>query len=108
MLPVWLFVFGLFIVITVRTVINLFKNKDWKPLAVQIITILLWFYFPFTQTVLDIDFKIHKSEREEVVSKVDNGTLKPKASDHTTINLPKKFKHLSKDGGEIVVETLKK
>ena len=34
--PIWLIVFVFFIVITVRAIIHLFKNKDWKPVAIQI------------------------------------------------------------------------
>jgi hypothetical protein len=63
MLPVWLVIFGFFIFITIKATIRLFKkNKDWKPLTIQIITILLWFYFPFTQVILDLDFKSNRSE----------------------------------------------
>lgn len=105
MLTIWLVVFGFFIVITVKTIINLIKNKDWKPFIIQLLTILLWLFFPFTQVMLDIDFKINKSEREEVVNMVENGTLKlnvPNSSD--AIQLPKKYKHLSKGGGKIFIE----
>ena len=103
--PIWLIVFGFFIVITVRDVIYLFKNKDWKPVSIQVLTTLLLFFFPFTEIVLDIDFKINKSEREKVTELVENGTLKPNVSYNSTlIHLPKKYEHLSKGGGEIEVE----
>ena len=69
MLPVLLLVFGFFIVITVRTLITLFKNKDWKPIIIQVITVLLIFFIPFNQIVLDIEFKMNKSEREEVAKR---------------------------------------
>ncbi|USK85861.1 hypothetical protein [Peribacillus asahii] len=101
----WLLVFGFFFVITVRTVTTLFKKKDWKPFVIQTIVIMLWIFFPFTQVVLDLDFKMNKSEREKVVSKVENGTFKPNVShDSSLIHLPKEFDQLSKGGGEIVVE----
>ncbi|MFB5284649.1 hypothetical protein [Peribacillus sp. Hz7] len=100
-----LVVFGFFFVITVRTVTALFKRKAWKPFVIQAIVIMLWIFFPFTQVVLDIDFKMNKSEREKVVSKVENGTFKPNVShDSSLIHLPKEFDQLSKGGGEIVVE----
>ncbi|MFJ7976648.1 hypothetical protein ACIQZI_13245 [Peribacillus sp. NPDC096379] len=105
MLPIWLVVFGFFIVITVKTIINLFKNTDWKPFAIQLLTVLLWLFFPFTQVMLDLDFKTNKSEREEVVKMVENGTLKPNISyDSSIIQLPEKYDQLSKGGGEIVIE----
>ncbi|WP_078410506.1 hypothetical protein [Priestia abyssalis] len=101
----WLLVFGFFFVITIRTVITLLKNKNWKPFVIQLVTILLWLFFPFTQVLLDIDFKMNKSEREEVVSKVENGTFKPNVSYNSSlIHLPEEYDQLSKGGGEIVVE----
>ncbi|EIJ78028.1 hypothetical protein PB1_10699 [Bacillus methanolicus PB1] len=101
----WLLVFGFFFAITVRTVINLLKNKDWKPFVIQTVTIILWLFFPFTQVVLDIDFKINKSDREEVARKVENGTLKPNVSyNPSLIHLPKEYDQLSKGSGEIVLE----
>ena len=105
MLPVWLVIFGFFVFITVKATIHLFKNKDWKPLTIQIITILLWLYFPFTQVILDLDFKSNRSEREEVVQTVKNGTLEPNITyDPSIIQLPKQYHRLSKGGGEIVIE----
>ncbi len=105
MLPIWLVVFGFFIVITVKTILNLFKNKDWKPFTIQLLTTILWLFFPFTQVMLNLDFKMNKSEREEVVEMVEQGTLKPNVSyDSLLIHLPKKYDQLSKGGGEIVIE----
>lgn len=105
MLPIWFVVFGFFIIITVKTITNLLKNKDWKPFTIQLITILLWLFFPFTQVMLDLDFKMNKSDREEVVKMVENGTLKPNVSyDSSLIQLPEKYDQLSKGGGEIVIE----
>ncbi len=105
MMPIWLVIFGFFIFITVKTIINLFKNKDWKPFTIQLLTILLWLFFPFTQVMLDLDFKLNKSEREEVVEMVKNGTLQPNVSYNSSlIQLPEKYDQLSKGGGEIVIE----
>ena len=105
MLPIWLLVFGFFIVITVKSIINLFNNKEWKPFAIQLLTVLLWIFFPFNQVILDLDFKMNKTEREKVVEMVINGTLKPNVSHNASlILLPKKYKRLSKGGGEIIIE----
>ena len=104
-LPIWLIVFGFFGVVTVRTIIYLFKFKEWRPVAIQVVTILLLLFFPFTRIILDLDFKLHKTEREKVIQMVENGTLKPNVShDSTLIHLPKEYQHLSKGGGEIIVE----
>jgi hypothetical protein len=101
----WLVVFGFFFFVTVFTLVGVFKNKDWKPVVIQAITILLWFFFPFTQVVLDLDFKINKSKREEVVKMVENGMLKPNVLYNSSlIHLPEKYDQLSKGGGDIVIE----
>jgi hypothetical protein len=82
----------------------LLKIKIGSRLPIQIVTVLLWLFFPFTQVVLDIDFKINKSEREEVVRMVESGTLKPNLSNgQSLIHLPKENEQLSK-GEEIVIE----
>ncbi|WP_284037360.1 hypothetical protein [Neobacillus sp. 114] len=105
MFPVLLLVFGFFIFITVLAIISLFKNKTWKPIVIQVITILLLFFVPFNQIILDIDFKLNKSERNQVVKMVENGELRPNISHNSShLQLPKKYEHLSIGGGEIVVE----
>jgi hypothetical protein len=104
-LPVLLLVFGFFIFITILAIITLFKNKDWKPIVIQVITILLLFFIPFNQIVLDIDFKLNKSKREEVVKMVEKGEIKPNVSYNSSlIHLPEKYQHLSSGGGEIVMK----
>jgi hypothetical protein len=103
--PVLLIVFGVFTIITVLAIIALFKNKNQKPIVIQAITILLLFIVPFNQIILDIDFKLNKSDRERVAKMVETGELKPNVSYNTTlIHLPKKYQHLSSGGGDIVVE----
>jgi len=105
MLPVILIVFGFFVLITILAIIILFKNKNWKPVVIQIVTIILVFIVPFNQIILDIDFKINKSKREQVVKMVENGELKPNVSYNSAlIHLPTKYKHLSSGGGDIVIE----
>ncbi|MGC9933910.1 hypothetical protein [Priestia aryabhattai] len=106
MLPVWLFVYVFFIIITVCTLIQLFKNRKWQPFVIQLITIGLWFFFPFDQVNLDLNFKINQDKREEVTAKVENGVIKPNVSDNPSlIQLPKEYTQLSKGGGDIAVET---
>jgi hypothetical protein len=100
-----LMVHGFAFVVTLMTILSLRKGFQWKPILIQSTTIFLVIFFPFTQIVLDIDFKMNKSEREEVVKMVENGTLKPNVSHNSSlIQLPKKYDQLSKGGGEIVIE----
>jgi hypothetical protein len=50
-----------------------------------------------------MDFKMNKSEREEVIKMVENGSLKPNVShDSLLIHLPKEYEHLSKGGGKLL------
>ena len=106
MLPVWLFVYAFFIIITVWALIHLFKNRKWQPVVIQLITIALWFFFPFTQVNLDLNFKIHQEKREEAAAKIENGVIKPNVPDSPSlIQLPKEYTQLSKGGGDIEVET---
>ncbi|MEJ9305467.1 hypothetical protein ABEW33_20605 [Priestia megaterium] len=106
MLPIWLFVYAFFIIMTIWTLIHLFKKRKWQPFVIQLITISLWFLFPFNQVNLDFNFKIHQDKREEVATKIENGVIKPNVSDSPSlIQLPKKYTQLSKGGGDIVVET---
>lgn len=102
---VWLVVCGLFFLSFIGAIIKLFKKKDWKPFGVQVITLLLLFIIPFNQIVLDIDFKLNKSERDEVISKIQDRTFKPNVSHNSSlIHLPDEYVHLSKGGGDIVIE----
>ncbi|MGE1114644.1 hypothetical protein ACQJ0K_23100 [Priestia megaterium] len=106
MLPIWLFVYAFFIIMTIWTSIHLFKKRKWQPFVIQLITISLWFLFPFNQVNLDLNFKIHQDKREEVATQIENGVIKPNVSDSPSlIQLPKKYTQLSKGGGDIVVET---
>ncbi|MEJ9226563.1 hypothetical protein ABEX88_27695 [Priestia megaterium] len=106
MLPIWLFVYAFFIIMTIWTLIHLFKKRKWQPFVIQLITISLWFFFPFNQVNLDLNFKIHQDKREEVATQIENGVIKPNVSDSPSlIQLPKKYTQLSKGGGDIVVET---
>jgi len=106
MLPVWLVVYVFFITITVCTLIHLFKNRKWQPLAIQLIAIALWIYFPFNQVNLDLNFKMHQNKREEIAAKIENGIVKPNVPDSPSlIQLPKEYRGMSKGGGEVVLET---
>ncbi|MBU8690345.1 hypothetical protein KM918_23865 [Priestia megaterium] len=106
MLPVWLCVYAFFIIITVWTLIHLLKSRKWQPFVIQLITVALWFFFPFNQVNLDLNFKTHQDKREEVTAKIENGVIKPNVSDSPSlIQLPKEYTQLSEGGGGILVET---
>lgn len=74
-------------------------------MGIQIIAIVLWILIPFNQIVIDLDFKWNESQRNEVIAKVNDGTLKPNVSyNPTLIHLPNEYKNLSNGGGDIVIE----
>ncbi len=101
----WLGAGGCFLAVTVLSIIALFKKWDWKPALIQVVTVLLLFFFPFTKVVLDIDFNMNKAERETVVEKVEEGKLIPNVSHNDSlIHLPEEYDELSKGGGDIIVE----
>ena len=106
MLPIWLFVYAFFIIMTIWTLIHLLKNRKWQPFVIQLITILLWLFFPFNQINLDLNFRSHQDKREEVATKIENGVIKPNVPNSPSlIQLPKEYTQLSKGGGDILVET---
>ncbi|MGE7307228.1 hypothetical protein ACQKJG_25645 [Priestia megaterium] len=106
MLPVWLFVYAFFIIVTVWTLIHLLKSRKWQPFVIQLITIGLWLFFPFDQVNLDLNFKVHQDKREEIAAKIENDVIKPNVPDSPSlIQLPNEYTQLSKGGGEIVLET---
>lgn len=103
-----LVIFGFFVIVTITTVLYWIKRKDSKPFIIQLATLLLITLFPFQQVLLQIDFNKNKKERESVVSMVYQERLRPNVSyNDRLIELPEEFKHLSKGGGEIVVEKKK-
>ncbi|MGN2272611.1 hypothetical protein [Priestia megaterium] len=44
----------------------LFSSGKWLPLAIQVITVVLWFFIPFEQLNLDINFKLHQQLKYKV------------------------------------------
>ena len=60
---------------------------------------------PFTALMLDLDFRIRLNDRQAVVQKVVSGELKPNVDHNSSlILLPHGFRHLSKGGGEIIIQ----
>ncbi|AJD90203.1 hypothetical protein JMA_08860 [Jeotgalibacillus malaysiensis] len=101
----WLLVFGFFFLATIISIIAFIRKKIWKPIIIQVITILILFIFPFNQVIIEMDFMINKQEREKVALMVQSNAIGEEVSSNShLIQLPEEFRHLSKGGGEIVVE----
>ncbi|MEG0775450.1 hypothetical protein [Clostridium sp.] len=81
------------------------KLRAIVPLTICIITILIVWFVPFTKINLALDFSKNLEQREKVVSMIQTGELMPNVShNQSLIALPKEYAHLSKGGGEVVVE----
>ncbi|AUO10302.1 hypothetical protein [Priestia megaterium] len=116
---IWLiFVIPFFLLLTLWTGIYLFSSRKWLPLVIQVITVVLWFFIPFEQLNLDINFKLHQQKREEVAAKIQKGILKPDEANYPSFNflpnepdlsslitLPKEYASVSRGRDEVAVET---
>lgn len=94
----------LFLVAFVVSVIASFKYKQvgvaaLLPIGVQIVAILLVLLIPFSNIWLDINFALHKRQREKVVAKVNRGELKP-----YNIMVIDEYPNVSMGGNAIIVE----
>ncbi|WPD22301.1 MAG: hypothetical protein SD837_19175 [Candidatus Electrothrix scaldis] len=93
------------------SLVHVLRKKRYRntfsffPLGVQLLALLIIMTVPFTSIMLDLDFKRNLKERENVVSWVISGELKPNVAHNTSlILLSDEQRHLSKGGGEIMVE----
>lgn len=116
---IWLFfVLPFFLLLTLWTLIYLFSSRKWLPLAIQVITVVLWFFIPFEQLNLDINFKLHQQKREEVAAHIQSGVLKADGVDYPSlipfsnepdnsslIDLPKEYASVSRGRDDVAVET---
>ncbi|MGI1811079.1 MULTISPECIES: hypothetical protein [Priestia] len=116
---IWLFfVLPFFLLLTLWTLIYLFSSRKWLPLVIQVITVVLWFFIPFEQLNLDINFKLHQQKREEVAAHIQSGVLKADGVDYPSlipfsnepdnsslIDLPKEYASVSRGRDDVAVET---
>jgi hypothetical protein len=81
------------------------KPKAFIPILVQILSVIIIQAVPFTPMMRDLDFRLHLNQREEVISRVVSGELKPNVEHNSSlIHLPHGYRHLSKGGGDIIVK----
>lgn len=104
-------IYGFFLVIIVWsliygvTKIKSQKIKAFIPAIINIVAVTIIVIVPFTAITLKIDFYFHLNEREEVIEKITNDELVPNVfHNNSLINLPAKYRNLSKGGGDIIVE----
>lgn len=105
-LAVWI----LFALIYVASVVYALRgrgplSKRMLPLGISSAVLLLVLWVPWTPLWLDLNFRLYRSDRMRVVSQVQSGTLRPNVSyNPDLISLPRGLRHVSKGGGEVVVQ----
>lgn len=81
------------------------KRRAITPLTCNLVTIAIAILIPFNSLIVKYDFKMYLREREKVIQLVEQQELKPNvAYNNKLILLPLPYRHLSKGGGEIIVE----
>jgi hypothetical protein len=81
------------------------KHIAFAPFAINVFALLIVYFVPFTKISTDIDFKMNKKHREEIVAKVYKGELKNNISHNISlIALGASYPSVSAGGNEIVVE----
>lgn len=104
---VWVFVFIIFVTTLIITLVVYIKSKSWTPLLIQMIALLLFFFVPFTKIIIKLDYTFHKNERQEIINLIKTQTIVPNVSyNDSMIHLPREYQHLSKGGGDIMIENL--
>jgi len=80
-------------------------RRRMLPLGISSAVLLLVLWVPWTPIWLDLNFRLYRSDRMQVVTQVQSGTLRPNVSyNPTLISLPRGLRHVSKGGGEVVVQ----
>ncbi|PEZ30879.1 hypothetical protein [Bacillus thuringiensis] len=98
-------IYGSFFIIFIVGIINFIKCKNWKPLVIQLIIIIICIYVPFVKIYMKLDFIIYKEDRKQVIELIEQKKLIPNVEYNSKmIHLPKQFVSTSKNGGDILVQ----
>lgn len=80
---------------------------SWKqailPLVINIGTLAIVHFVPFTSIWLELEFRVNWSDYNEVVKLVEDGEIQP--NERGLVLLPPEYRHLSKGGGEVIIDT---
>lgn len=97
----------IFLIGAIIYIVKNVKAEKWKafiPLAILAASLTMYVTFPFTKVRLDCDFKLNLTARNQIIDMIKTGKLMPEEKNKTLITLPQRYKHLSKGGGEVMVE----
>ncbi|EJV75146.1 MULTISPECIES: hypothetical protein [Bacillus] len=98
-------IYGSFFIIFIIGIINFIKCKNWKPLVIQLIIIIICIYVPFVKIYMKLDFIIYKEDRKQVIELIEQKKLIPNVEYNSKmIHLPKQFVSTSKNGGDVLVQ----
>ncbi|HDX9535836.1 TPA: hypothetical protein ROX87_005345 [Bacillus thuringiensis] len=98
-------IYGSFFIIFIIGIINFIKYKNWKPLVIQLIIIIICIYVPFVKIYMKLDFIIYKEDRKQVIELIEQKKLIPNVEYNSKmIHLPKQFVSTSKNGGDVLVQ----
>lgn len=77
-------------------------KKDWQkllPLGIYVVSFLLFVFVPWTGIWLDLNYKLHERQRQDIVETVLSGELKPNVSyNNVVVELPDDLRSSSKTG----------
>lgn len=103
-------IYGLFLATLIWSIIYFLRNVKiigkyaLIPILIHVLTVIIVISVPFTNIVVDLNFKVNNSERQKVVSLIEDSDIQTKSSTGSyLIELPREYKHLS-SGGQIVIE----
>ncbi|MYL32572.1 hypothetical protein GLW08_16655 [Pontibacillus yanchengensis] len=92
------------IMLVVWAVVVLIRKRNWRPILVHVITIVVLF-IPFNNMMVHVKFNMNKSDFKKVVEMVESKELEPNVPNQPTlIKLPDSYDHLSSGGGEIRIK----
>ncbi|WP_420628260.1 hypothetical protein [Candidatus Leptofilum sp.] len=107
MAPALLCSWGLFAILMLITIVYFFREvrktpkKASLPLLINIVTFLILWFVPFTSLWLEFEFKLNKSQYDEIVLMVENEQIQP--GEIGLAQLPPGYENVSR-GGQIIIQ----
>ena len=99
----------IFLAIFIINIVSLIKTIRkgiiaFIPIIIQLFTVLIITFVPFTDIWLKINFIHYRSERETIVQEIYNGELIPNIKHNSKIiSLGKEYPYVSMGGNEIII-----
>ena len=93
-------------VFAVVLIVRRFRRERWRtllPLTIQVAASLVIVFVPLSSVTMKLDFRLHQAERERAVELLRAGALPP-PNEYGLVALPLAMRHLSRGGGDIIVE----